>query len=133
MERIFVDTGAWYAYINARDPDHLRLRGFLNSFTGRLVTSTYVFDETVTLVLTRLGHQRAVQVGSVLLDSSVVELVRVGPSDERSAWQLFQERPDKSYSFTDSTSFVLMQRLDLLKALTLDNHFAQEGFEVLPH
>ncbi len=132
MERVFVDTGAWYAYINARDPDHFRVRGFLESFTGSLVTSTYVFDETVTLVLARLGHQRAVKVGNVLLDPRVVELVRIGPLDERSAWKLFQERPDKAYSFTDCTSFALMQRLDLRQALTLDDHFSQEGFEVVP-
>ncbi len=131
-ERVFVDTSAWYAYINARDPDHLRVREFLESFTGSLVTSTYVFDETATLVLTRLGHQRAVKVGAVLLDPAVVELVRVGAADERLAWKLFQERPDKPYSFTDCTSFVLMRRLNLTQALALDDHFAQEGFEVVP-
>ena len=132
MEQVFVDTGAWYAYINAKDPDHLRVREFLESFTGRLVTSTYVFDEIITLVLARLGHQRAVKVGNVLLDPKAVELVRVGSVDERSAWKLFQDRPDKAYSFTDCTSFILMRRLALNQALTLDDHFAQEAFEMLP-
>ncbi len=132
MERVFVDTGAWYAYVNAKDPDHFRVREFLESFTGRLVTSTSVFDEMVPLVLARLGHQRAVKVGNVLLDPRIVELVRVCPADERAGWELFQERPDKAYSFTDCTSFALMRRLDLNRALTLDDHFAQEGFEVLP-
>ena len=132
MERVFVDTGAWYAYINAKDPDHFRVREFLESFTGRLVMSNYVFGEIITLTLVRMGHQRAVKVGSVLLDPKVVELVRVGPVDEQSAWKLFQDRPDKAYSFTDCTSFVLMRRLDLDQALTLDDHFAQEGFEMLP-
>ena len=131
-ERVFVDTSAWYAYINARDPDYLRVREFLESFTGSLVTSTYVFDEVVTLVLTRLGHQRAVKVGAVLLDPGVVELVRIGAADERLAWKLFQERPDKAYSFTDCTSFVIMRRLNLTQALALDDHFAQEGFEMVP-
>ena len=127
-----MDTGAWYAYINAKDPDHSRVKGFLESFDGRLITSNYIFDEIVTLVLARLGHQRAVKVGDVLLNPRVVELVRVGATDEHSAWQLFRERSDKTYSFTDCTSFVLMQRLNLSKALTLDGHFVQEGFEVLP-
>ena len=132
MERIFVDTGAWYAYINASDPDHPNVRAFLQSFAGRLITSNYIFDETVTLVLARLGHQRAVKVGSVLLDPGAVELIRVSAADERSAWRLFQSRPDKTYSFTDCTSFAFMQRLNLHEALTLDEHFAQEGFKALP-
>ena len=132
IERVFVDTGAWYAYINARDPDHSKMKEFLQSFPGRLITSNYVFDETVTLVLARLGHRTAVRVGGVLLDSGVVELLRVNAADERSAWKLFQDRSDKTYSFTDCTSFAVMRRLDLFEALTLDEHFAQEGFKALP-
>jgi hypothetical protein len=132
MERAFVDTGAWYAYINIKDPDHFKVGEILESFNGRLVTSSYIFDEIVTLVLARLGHQRAVKVGEVLLSSGAVEMVRVGATDERLAWQFFQQRPDKMYSFTDCTSFALMRRLKLTKALTLDEHFAQEGFEVMP-
>lgn len=132
MEPIFVDTGAWYAYINAKDPDHFKVREFLDSFEEKLVTSSYIFDEIITLVLARLGHVKAVKVGQVLLNPKVVELVRVGAADEWSAWQLFQQRSDKVYSFTDCTSFVLMRRLKLAKALTLDEHFMQEGFEVEP-
>jgi len=132
MKQAFVDTGAWYAYINAGDPDHPRIKDFLESFRGRLVTSNYIFDETVTLVRARLGYQRAAKVGEVLLDPRVVELVRVGAGDERTAWQLFKERPDKTYSFTDCTSFVLMRRLNINAAATLDEHFAQESFETTP-
>lgn len=132
MEPIFVDTGAWYAYINAKDPDHFKVREFLDSFEEKLVTSSYIFDEIITLVLARLGHEKAVKVGQVLLNPKVVELVRVGAADEWSAWQLFQQRSDKMYSFTDCTSFVLMRRLKLAKALALDEHFMQEGFEVVP-
>ena len=108
------------------------MREFLDSFEEKLVTSSYIFDEIITLVLARLGHQKAVKVGEVLLNPKVVELVRVGAADEWSAWQLFQQRSDKMYSFTDCTSFVLMRRLKLAKALTLDEHFAQEGFVVIP-
>jgi predicted nucleic acid-binding protein len=130
MERIFVDTGAWYAYINARDPDHLRVKEVLQTFTGQLITSTYIFDEIVTLTLSRLGHHSAVKVGNTLLNPNAVYLVRVTASDEKAAWDLFNQRPDKDYSFTDCTSFVLMERLKLTKALAVDAHFAQEGFHL---
>ena len=39
---------------------------------------------------------------------------------------------DKAYSFTDCTSFVVMQELRLKQALTTDHHFRQMGFQVLP-
>jgi hypothetical protein len=131
-ESIFVDTGAWFAYINARDPDHQRVREFFDSYPGHLVTSSYVFDETVTLTLARLGHQTAVTVGKTLLDTASVELVHITPADEKAAWRLFEERPDKLYSFTDCTSFVVMRRLKMETAAALDRHFSQEGFRLEP-
>jgi uncharacterized protein len=131
-ERIFVDTGAWFAYVNAADPDHQRVRRILDRPSGRLVTSNYLFDETVTLTQARLGHRRAVAVGRILLDRAVVELLSVLSADEQTAWLLFEKRPDRSYSFTDCTSFVLMRREKILTAAALDQHFSQEGFVVLP-
>src|SRR5262245_6277007 len=104
---LFVDTGAWFAFTNSKDPDHRKVREALENFDGHLVTSSYVLDETVTLTLARLGHRIAVQVGSVLLDPAIVEVVHISAADEASAWVLFRKRPDKRYSFTDCTSFVL--------------------------
>ncbi len=131
MRRVFVDTSTWFAAAFARDPDHERVRSALTA-GHRLVTSNFVLDETVTLCSAKLGHGVASRVGALLLDTDEVDLVRTTASDEMNAWKLFLERPDKRYSFTDCTSFVLMQRLGLEVALALDDHFRQEGFEVLP-
>ena len=130
--RVFVDTSAWFAYVNAADPDHRRVTGALDERAGRLVTSSYVFDETVTLTQARLGHRRAVAVGRTLLDPAVVELLRVTSPEERAAWALFERRPDKAYSFTDCTSFILMRRERIGQAVALDVHFSQEGVAVVP-
>lgn len=132
VDRVFVDTGAWFAYANAADPDHRRVRAVLDDPPGRLVTSNYIFDETVTLTQARLGHRRAVTVGRTLLDPTLVEVLQITPSDERAAWTLFERRADKSYSFTDCTSFVVMRRQRMARAVALDSHFTQAGFEVLP-
>jgi predicted nucleic acid-binding protein len=125
-----VDTSAWFAHVNAADPDHRRARDVLDGAADRLVTSTYVLDETVTLTQARLGHRRAVAVGKALLDPGTVELLRVTPVDERAAWALFGRRPDRAYSFTDCTSFVLMRRERIGRAIALDERFAQEGFTI---
>jgi predicted nucleic acid-binding protein len=132
MERAFVDTSAWFAYANRLDPDHIRIRTVLRTFQGRLVTSNFVFDETVTLCLYRLGHQVAVTVGAVLLEPTVVDLLRLTPDAEQQAWTLFLARPDKTYSYTDCTSFVLMRRLSIQRAIALDADFQREGFVLLP-
>ena len=132
MERAFIDTSGWFAYINRKDPDHRAVRDAVRKHDGRLVTSTYVFDEIVTLCRYRMDHKSAVRVGRVLLDASSVDLVRITLDDELAAWELFEERADKEYSFTDCTSFVLMRRLNLTTAIAADDDFQQEGFTVLP-
>src|SRR5262249_10970666 len=132
MERLFVDTSAWFAYTNAKDPDHRAVRKILREFQGRLSTSNFIFDETISLCLYRLGHDAARRVGSVLLDSASIDLIRLTPQDEQAAWALFCRRADKRYSFTDCTSFELLRRLRVPTVLALDDDFRSEGFHTLP-
>lgn len=132
MERAFVDTSAWFAFVNAKDPEHVAVRDVMKAFEGRLVTSSFVLDETVTLCRYRLSHAVAVAVGKAIFDPDNVALVRPAPPDERAAFDLFEDRADKSYSLTDCTSFVLMRNLGLDTAIALDDDFSQEGFRVLP-
>ncbi|MEW5744427.1 MAG: hypothetical protein AB1805_03160 [Nitrospirota bacterium] len=63
--------------------------------------------------------------------SAIPALVRtdINDRDEKQAWELFVSRPDKFYSFTGCTSFAVMKRLKIVKCLSLDRHFKQEGFE----
>ncbi len=130
MRRVFVDTSAWFAAAFAGDPDHEHVSSALMS-EQRLVTSNFVLDETVTLCAAKLGHDVAARVGALMLDTDEVDLVRLTAADELKAWELMLDRPDKRYSFTDCTSFVLMRRLGIDVAIALDDHFRQEGFQVI--
>lgn len=132
MKRYFVDTSAWFAFVDRRDGDHAAIRQVLLDLDGRLITTNFVFDEIVTLCRYRLSHAIAVEVGNVLLAPKIVDLVRVTADDERAAWKLFMKREDKEYSFTDCTSFALMRRLGVDTAVALDEDFAREGFATLP-
>ncbi|MBI3818644.1 MAG: type II toxin-antitoxin system VapC family toxin [Planctomycetes bacterium] len=132
MKSLFVDTSAWFAFINKRDAGHRAVKDALVSFSGRVVTSNYIFDEIVTLTNARSGHVSAMRVGIFLMESKSVDLVRVTAEDEREAWSLFKARADKNYSFTDCTSFVLLRRLAIDDCLALDEDFEREGFHTRP-
>jgi hypothetical protein len=43
----------------------------------------------------------------------------------------FAARPDKEWSLTDCTSFIVMQEQGVTEALTSDHHFRQAGFNTL--
>ncbi len=132
MDRVFVDTGAWYAYFNCSDPDHAAVSRLLNEWKGRLLTTEYVFDEIVTLVRIRVGHAEACRVGETIRRGTVAMLVDVTSADVESAWRRFVRHTDKVYSFTDCTSFAVMDRLKLGIAAAVDSDFARAGYTAIP-
>lgn len=132
MKRVFVDTGAWYALVDARDPDHSAVASCLAQHRGRLATSNFVFDETVTLLRSRLGHRVARTFGETLLAGGIAVIVRVTPADEVRAWEIFARYRDKGFSFTDCTSFALMKRMRIATAVALDDDFRAYGIACLP-
>ena len=49
------------------------------------------------------------------------------------AWQTFEQFDDKSWSFTDCTSKVVMEQRGIRKAFAFDHHFYQFGtVQVVP-
>ncbi len=131
IERVFVDTGGWYALTDARDPDHEAARAWFEGNTLPLVTTDYVFAETITLIRVELGHRVAVQFGEELMRSARTQLVSVTAEDREAAWQIFKKFKDQKFSFTDCTSFALMKRLGLTQALAVDKHFRVMSFTLV--
>jgi len=132
MDRAFVDTSAWLAFIDPDDPQHRAIEAAIRRWKGRLVTSNFVFDETITMCRVECGHAVAVRVADRLSDGRSVQLVRITQDDEAEALRLLRRRADKEYSFTDCTSFVLMRRMALKAALSVDDDFRQEGLRSEP-
>ncbi|MGQ0544029.1 MAG: type II toxin-antitoxin system VapC family toxin [Betaproteobacteria bacterium] len=132
MIRFLVDTGAWYAFADREDPDHHAVAQCLEDRSGRLITSNFIFDESVTLIRHRLGFAAARGFGESLLASSPARLLAITRGDEARAWEIFLRYRDKSFSYTDCTSFVLMRRLGVDTAVTLDRDFRSFGFTCLP-
>ena len=97
-----------------------------------LITTTYIFDEVVTFFNSRNLHEKAVEIGNRLLKSPDIELIEINHYLFSQAWQYFQKYQDKSYSLTDYLSFIVMENRNIYTALSLDNHFVQAGFQILP-
>lgn len=124
---IFVDTSAWYALLDKTDSDHASAVKFKESLTHSLVTTNYVADEIITLAKNHLGYRIAVEIGEKLWSGSIATLIRVTSHDEKKAWEIFVKHRDKGFSFTDCTSFSVMERLGIIEAFAFDEHFNQYG------
>jgi uncharacterized protein len=133
---IFVDSSAWLALSDVRDGNHKRAlefhRGLGSGGAGRLLTSDYIMDETLTLMRKRSGAPAARQFALELAQSPSTQQIWVTPAHYDTALELFIGQRLTSWSFTDCTSFAIMRELGVREAFTFDADFRQAGFEPRP-
>ncbi|KAA3665475.1 MAG: PIN domain-containing protein [Chloroflexi bacterium] len=132
---LFVDTSGWISLFDRSDKYHVvasQTWGTLRKQPLNLVTSDYVFDETITHFLYRCGRQVALRFGRWVLSTDYLTLIFIEQGTWLSAWDMLQDYKDKEWAFTDCTSFVLMQQRSLWTAFTFDPHFEQAGFQRWP-
>ena len=138
--RLFVDTWGWLSLADARDPAHRRVVQVRRSHAGRgsLVTTDYILDETITRLFSRSPFSQAQAFCEAIFEARALGMLTlevITPDRFERAWKLrkrFQDKP--SISFTDLTSFVVMQELGIRQALTAGPHFSKVhlGFRILP-
>jgi hypothetical protein len=134
--KLFVDTGAFIALIDADDENHKAAAAFYRNSKekgARFVTTNFVVCETMNYLRARISHDIAVLFRENLKKSGFNEVITVTASIEEGAFAIFKRYADKEFSFTDCTSFSIMRSLKLKTAFAFDKHFAQiEGLNRLP-
>lgn len=137
--KIFIDTSAWVAIENKRDihyDDSIQFKEEIKNRHFRLYTSNYVLDETYTLLLANVGYEKTVDFIrriKLLRNKGLLFVIQVTDEIEETACSIFDKfNKDKFWSFTDCTSKVIMEILDIKQAFSFDKNFEQMGFEKRP-
>ena len=131
MNAVFADTFYFLALVNRKDKAHGRCVAFSQTSDQPVITTTWILLELGDAL--RRGRDRTV-FSQLLRDLTDDPDTTVIPADQdlfEKAVALFAARPDKEWSLTDCTSFVVMQERGLTEALTSDRHFEQAGFAAL--
>jgi predicted nucleic acid-binding protein len=130
---ILIDTAAFYALVDERDPNHGRATVTLERLQAAselLLTHEYVVVETAALVQRRLGIGALRQ----FLDD-LLPLAQVAWVDEAlhlEAREALLAAGRRTVSLVDWTSFLVMRRQGVRRAFTFDPDFGAQGFEVVP-
>lgn len=132
MTVVVTDTSAWYALCNPHDAHHASARQFLERYTGRLLTTSYVVAETTNLIHTRLGAQRAIEWLTLLHQSQLVDIVYLTPAQHERIVELFTQQASKGLSFTDCSSLVILQEQRTAHAFCFDRDFLHAGVTCVP-
>ena len=134
MNRIFLDTGWFRAEVDERDGEHVRAKSVFRRIKKeqlRMVTTNFVLDESFTLIRDKCGLHRAKRLYEFLeAFPEKFEVERVMVDDERRVWEWFWY-DWRELSYTDCTSFAVMERLGLKKVATFGDDFEKAGFEVM--
>ena len=131
---VFVDTAAWLALLNKSDALHekaKRIRNKLVRERRQFLLTDYIVVEIANALSRIPFRQTAVQIISLIQSSANTMVVRVDKEIFGEAWRLYSERLDKEWSFTDCTSFIVMNSMGLTDVFTSDHHFEQAGFNIL--
>ena len=128
---IFIDTGYILALINTSDEYHERASTIASEIVGRFVITEAVLTE-IGNTLSRL-RWRSASVATIedLRSDPDIEVVSISPELFDRAVNLYSSHKDKEWGMTDCISFVVMQDMGIIDALTTDDHFRQAGFRAL--
>jgi len=130
---LFVDTSGIVAMMVDSDEAHeaaTRVWRGLVSAEEHLVTTSYSLSETYA-VLQRLAGMGPLRVLTEAV-VPVLDVYWVDRETHNAGVNAFLLANRRDLSLVDCVSFVVMRDLGLRRAFTVDPHFADQGFEVIP-
>jgi|SRR3990172_968745 len=131
--KIFIDTAAFLAVLNANDRFHLPARrtwGEILSSESSLSSSNYVILETTALLQGRFGMEAVRLFESDIL--AVVDIVWVDETIHNRGMSALLAANRRDLSLVDCTSFEILRQTGQDEIFTFDPHFRQQGFKVIP-
>jgi predicted nucleic acid-binding protein len=130
---IYVDTSAFFAIVNTEDPDHESAMETWAQLIGadeKLMCNNYVLVESIALI------QRRVNMESVsILHNDIIPFMEIEWLDEslhNAIVKLVLTTNRRKLSLVDLSSFDTMRRHKINTAFTFDNHFREQGFDIIP-
>ncbi len=132
--KVFLDASYAIALSVPKDMYHERaviLADELETDKTHLVTTRAVMLEIGNALSKQRYRGAAVKLLQALEEDPNVTIIQMSEDLYIKAFRLFCERQDKEWGLTDCVSFIIMQELRIIEALTTDEHFKQAGFRAL--
>ena len=133
MSDLFIDTAGWASLFIPRETYHKQAARYfvqVQQSKRKMVTTNYIITELVALLENRQRVSRSTlfqYIDSIKL-APYVDVIHIDSETDARAWTLCKNRPDKTWSLVDCSSFIVMHALGIQEALTTDKHFEQAGF-----
>ena len=118
MKVWLLDTGPLVAYLDRRDKSHAMVAACLDTFTGRLITTSAVITEAMHFVSESSEGPDALASFAHSVGLLIYECAH--PLQLKEAVRLMNKYSDTPMDFADATLVMLADELDTTEILTLD-------------
>ncbi len=123
---IFIDTNIFVSFSNEDDHNHNKAKKIISDIAsgkyGAPVTSDYIFDEALTVMLTKTKSiESAIKIGEYILTYVIIAVVNDIIINK--AWEMFKKDNREKMSFTDCTNRVFVENFGIKNIATLDAAF----------
>lgn len=129
-EEVFIDTSAFYAALDINDKHHQAALRVWSILVGApVITTNLVVAETYALILSRMGSRMALR----WLKALPILPFFPGSEHHQAVTEVLDKYHDKTFSYADALSFVVMEEKGIRRAFSFDRHFSQyPGVTVIP-
>ncbi len=130
--KVFIDTSAILAVLNVNDQNHAAAVNVwiaLLAQPQQLYINNYVLVEIFTLLQNRFGLEAVHLFYNNVLPA--LGITWVGESIHQQAVSAVLTANRRTLSLVDCTSFETMRQLGISQVFTFDEHFKEQGFEVI--
>lgn len=132
MRSLFIDSSALFAWGAEGSREAIAIKEFMIGNQFPLFSTNFILAETLSLITKRVGKTKGITFGEQLLSSKIIHFIGVDDHLQKEAWQLYKQYKDKDFDLIDATSFVYCRKHKIKEVITLDAHFSQMGFTVIP-
>jgi predicted nucleic acid-binding protein len=131
-EAVFLDSGIFIAYLNARDRRHEQAKALFSISKPRWSTSLLVISETYSWFLHRHGEETARSLRSLVESLEDLRLFDIDLLHHRQVLRILDRLRGAKLTYVDASSLSLMERHKIKKVWSTDHHLGLTRAQVLP-
>lgn len=129
---VFVDSGAFIAFLDRSDRHHPALVRLFADLPRRWCSSLAVVSETYGWFLHRLGEDAARTFRLALGELPRLQLLALDPPHHTATVKKLERLRGHRLTYVDASSLVFLDRLDIREVWGTDRDLALEGARVVP-
>lgn len=129
---VFVDSGAFVAFLDRSDRQHESVRALFGRPPARMITSILVISETYTWFLHKLGEPAARNFREFLDDLPSLRILDADTEHLGAVWKKLDELRGRKLTFVDASALVCLRQQRIATVWGTDFDLTLEGAEVVP-